>query len=145
MSLLMDALRRAEQEKKQQQERGRGGAEEQGSDIVADNDAGIQPTTVESPFAGPDDITLQIAPSDLERASETTEHDVAAIASALEPKLVDDGDDSRSFSLEDDGDDSHTMVLQDDFELEPLEQAELTGDDTHSDTNSGLTALSNMK
>jgi Tfp pilus assembly protein PilF len=141
MSLLMDALRRAEQEKKQQQERGRDSAEEQGSGDEAVDDAGIQTTTVESPFAGPDDVTMQIEPVELERASETTEHDVAEIASALGPKLVDDGDDSRSFSLEDDGDNSHTMVLQDGLELEPLEQAELTGDDTHSDTNSGLTDL----
>lgn len=65
MSLLMDALRRAEQEKKQQQ---KSGATEAESTLTADDAMDVTAMaaqTVESPFAGPEDVTMQIEPANL--------------------------------------------------------------------------------
>ena len=105
MSLLMDALRRAEQEKKQQQSRA---ARDDGSDALDDDSV----TPAPLPQLGPDDITLQIDPVALARA---------AAAQDIRIELDDEaGVPSRAFDLADDGDRSRSLALGS-LTLEPLE------------------------
>ncbi len=129
MSLLMDALRRAEEEKKQQEVRADDAPETPPVEEQAIPDAGVDTSavTVQSPVAGPEDVTMQIEQTALQETSELSTEDLPEEAPAqLEMEPLD---------TPDDGDSSRSMELGDDLQLEPidenvLDEASIGRDDT---------------
>ncbi|MGE0485208.1 MAG: tetratricopeptide repeat protein [Gammaproteobacteria bacterium] len=130
MSLLMDALRRAEQEKKAR--------EAQEGEGAGDGEATrAQAPSERAPVAGPEDITMQIEPAAVAAASRGEPVDLGFDLApgddsrAITRKLT--GDDSSAFDLADDGTDSGPAVHDgdmsrsmslDDLSLEPIEGIE---------------------
>ncbi len=105
----MDALRRAEHEKKQQQARGRSEPQDQ----PATPAVGTRP--VASHAAGSEDVTIQIEAAAVERASAAFGADATVVG--------DDGDTSAAFSLEAEREASPVATASEGLELEPLEHA----------------------
>ncbi|MEQ8230479.1 MAG: hypothetical protein RKL32_02100 [Gammaproteobacteria bacterium] len=111
MSLLMDALRRAEQEK--QRRAGVAGArasDTAGTDTDATvaaaptetgDDDGAEATAAPARLAGPDDVTVQIEPAAVSRASDDFERALRAFeeADGADFDLADAGDDSATFTV----------------------------------------------
>lgn len=153
MSLLMDALRRAEQEKKQQAGQAPAEVGSPGAPETDDTMASLkQPTTVQSPYAGSEDVTMQIEPAEVQRAeamAEQSAYDRTASMSAPIPEIgspaeaTTDGDQSQAFDLG--GDDSQlldtSLVIdeqaleeQGGLSLEPIDTdpGGIAGDDTNT-------------
>ena len=167
MSLLMDALRRAQQDKKTVDENGEAPPPEADVGLgLADDEA----PTREAPVAGPEDVTKQIEPEAVREAEPA--HDEAAAEAPLSAVGADDqthleledlstgfdlsaagrdfadgdaGDRSRPFSRAfDDADIPDADGADDDvLALEPLEEdaleAIVAGEETHTNDYSDLT------
>ncbi len=146
MSLLMDALRRAEEEKKRQEaQEGKETARPAGAEKAPEPGVDTGAVTVQSAAAGPEDVTMQIEAASLEEESAALEQPPAQLEmEPLDP--FEDGDTSASMTVAagpelepldpfEDGDTSDSMMQSDGLELTPLEVDDDIGqDDTRSDT-----------
>ena len=156
MSLLMDALRRAEQEKKQQAKQSGQDTDAAQATSAAEAETGAQAgdataasmtqtTTVQSPYAGSEDVTMQIEPAEVERAEAAADaslDEMTVSMSGVIPPLdeddepaaenTDDIDPAPAPGMVADGDDSQmldtSLVLdesvlasEDELSLEPME------------------------
>ena len=111
MSLLMDALRRAEEEKKQQEINADDTRETSTVEVdaVPDPGAATSAVTVQAQVAGPEDVTMQIEAQALQESPEET-------SAQLEMEPLD---------TPDDGDTSRSMSLPDELELAPIDEGVL--------------------
>jgi tetratricopeptide (TPR) repeat protein len=135
MSLLMDALRRAEQEKKYQQ------AREQNTG-AADSDASATEASVRA------DVRAESESPASEHPASESDTTLAPPTRALPPTTpavsASAGDVSQNFSIVDVLDDDDSLSLPNGLELEPLEDddgdedVDLSGDDTHSEPYAGV-------
>ncbi|MCB1746858.1 MAG: hypothetical protein KDK06_06765, partial [Gammaproteobacteria bacterium] len=153
MSLLMDALRRAEQEKKAREAQG-GDAARDGDDTRTEAGGNVDAdvTARRTPIAGPDDATMQIEPAAVAAATRGEPEDLALDLAGDDDGITVtrklSGDDSSAFDLADDGTDSGPAVRDgdlsrsmslDDLALEPIEGIEAFEDDGDEDDGSLVT------
>ena len=126
MSLLMDALRRAEEEKKRQEaQEGKETARPAGAEKAPEPGVDTGAVTVQSAAAGPEDVTMQIEAASLEEESAALEQPPAQLE--MEP-----------LDPFEDGDTSASMMQSDGLELTGSNSLEVDDDigqdDTRSDT-----------